>query len=831
MPLPHNAALADMQTPGMDGSELDSLRQTTRDLVALTTLPAIWGALPPVRVIDSLCGVLLKMLDLDVAYIRLAGQGEAGAIEAIRTKLHGAQDVLVCAARTYLDAAAEQDGTPPPVLMPHPSGAGLRVTVARFGITGDIGTILVGASRPGFPSENDRLLLGVGANQATVVLQRHQAADAIRLSETRFLDLANAAPAILWVTEPNGTCTFLSRGWYEFTGQKKEEGLDFGWTDVVHPDERERITQAFIDANERKAEFSLEHRLLHVDGSYHWVIDTGRPRFSAQGEFLGFVGNVLDISDRKQTEEALHETRELLSAVFDALPVGVAVSDQHGALVLSNQEMHQYLPTGLLPSMDDARYLRWRAFHPDGSPYARYDFPGARALRGERVVPGIEALYEKDDGVAMWTQIAAVPLKGSDGAPRGQVAIVTNIDPYKRTEEALRLSEANQRALFNEVARSNKNLSEFLAVLAHELRNPLAPILTGLEIMRMRAESADTVVKVRGIIERQVKQLTHLISDLLDIARVTNGKVDIKKETVDLKSIVFNAVETSLPLIEKGHHEFSLKLHDAPLPVHADPTRIAQVVANLLTNAAKYTPHGGKIRLTVEQEGEQAVVSVIDNGIGIPPESLETLFNMFSQVGRNMNHSQGGLGIGLSLVRQFIALHDGSVAAISDGVGKGSTFIVRLPLDRSNAALLAGANASGSVEGTAGKTFRILVADDNVDAAITLSSLLEMDGHPIRIAHNGHEALQMAAQFQPQVVFLDIGMPDLTGYEVAARIRKMSGLDQAVIVAVSGWGAKDDLARSKEAGFDMHFTKPVAPARLREFLACCADSASVNHSG
>ena len=812
-----------MHTPGTVNPELDGLRQTTRDLVALTTLPAIWGDLPPVRVIDSLCAVLMKMLDLDVAYVRLTGHGDTGPVEAIRAKQQGAEEVLLATARTLLATVPEQAGACPPLLMPHPAADALHATLVRFGITGDIGTILVGARRPDFPSENDRLLLGVAANQATVVLQRHLAADALKRSEERFLDLANAAPAMLWVTAPDGTCTFLSRGWYEFTGQANDEGLGFGWADVIHPDDRSTITQAVIDANKRKSEFSREHRLRHVDGSYRWVIDTGRPRFSATGEFLGFVGNVLDISDRKQTEQALHETRELLSAVFDALPVGVAVSDQHGAMVLANQEMLQYLPTGLLPSMDEARHHRWRVFHQDGSPYARQDFPGARALRGERVVPGSEALYERDDGVVMWTQIAAVPLKGRDGTPRGQVAVVTNIDAFKRTEEALRLSEANQRALFDEVTRSNKNLSEFLAVLAHELRNPLAPILTGLDIMRIRSDSADTIGKVRGIIERQVKQLSHLINDLLDIARVTNGKVDIKKESVDLKSIVANAVETSLPLIEKGHHEFNLKLHDAPLPVHADPTRIAQVVANLLTNAAKYTPHGGKIKLTVEPDGDQAVISVTDNGVGIPAEALETLFNMFSQVGRNMNHSQGGLGIGLSLVRQFVALHDGDVAAISDGVGKGSTFIVRLPIDRTKGTLLAGPKASDRLGGTTGRTFRVLVADDNVDAALTLASLLEMDGHDLRIAHDGSEALQIAGQCRPQVVFLDIGMPGMTGYEVAAGIRKIPGMVDTIIVAVSGWGAKDDLARSKQAGFNMHFTKPVAPARLREFLACCMD--------
>jgi CheY-like chemotaxis protein len=319
------------------------------------------------------------------------------------------------------------------------------------------------------------------------------------------------------------------------------------------------------------------------------------------------------------------------------------------------------------------------------------------------------------------------------------------------------------------------------------------------------------------MIERQVKQLSHLINDLLDIARVTNGKVDLKKESIDLKGIVSNAVETSLPLIEKGGHVFSLKLDSAPLPVSADAARIAQVIGNLLTNAAKYTPHGGTIQLTAERKGGEAIISVIDSGIGIPPESLESVFDMFSQVGRNMQHAQGGLGIGLSLVRQLVGLHGGTVGASSEGVGKGSTFVVRLPLDLASAPAGAGTDAA-EASATARKPFRILVADDNVDAAMTLASLLEMHGHELRVAHDGPQGLQIAEQFHPEVVFLDIGMPGMSGYDVARRLRQMKALARSTIVAVSGWGTKDDLARAVDAGFDMHFTKPVSVAHLHDFL-------------
>jgi CheY-like chemotaxis protein len=276
-------------------------------------------------------------------------------------------------------------------------------------------------------------------------------------------------------------------------------------------------------------------------------------------------------------------------------------------------------------------------------------------------------------------------------------------------------------------------------------------------------------------------------------------------------------VETSLPLIEKGGHQFSLKLDAAPLPVSADAARIVQVIGNLLTNAAKYTPPGGSIQLTAERERSEAVVSVIDSGIGIPPESLESVFDMFSQVGRNMEHAQGGLGIGLSLVRQLVGLHGGTVAASSEGAGKGSTFVVRLPLDLASVPAGAGRDTPEAAD-TAGKTLRILVTDDNVDAATTLASLLEIHGHDLRVAHDGPQGLRIAEQFHPDVVFLDIGMPGMTGYEVARRLRQMKELARSTIVAVSGWGTKDDLARAKEAGFDRHFTKPVTVAHLSDFL-------------
>jgi len=367
-------------------------------------------------------------------------------------------------------------------------------------------------------------------------------------------------------------------------------------------------------------------------------------------------------------------------------------------------------------------------------------------------------------------------------------------------------------------ARASQRRSEFLAVLAHELRNPMAPIRTGLEIMRLRADSPETIERVREMLERQTRQMTHLIDDLLDVARVTSGKIDIRKQLTDLNRVVTGAVETSSPMIQGARHLLDVELWHEPLLLDIDPTRIAQVVDNLLGNAAKYTPPGGRIRLKVAKEAGMAQVTVSDSGMGIAHEHRDAIFEMFNQVGRQGGQVQGGLGIGLALVRQLVALHGGSIAATSPGPGQGSTFTVRLPLGAHPAA---GQHepARQDRRATARRTFRIMVVDDNTDAAESLSLLLQMNAHDIRTATNGRDALALAEEFRPDVAFLDIGMPGMTGFELATRLRAMPQLSGMTIVAVTGWGSEEDQARSREAGIDHHYTKPIAAETVSRLLA------------
>jgi PAS domain S-box-containing protein len=376
--------------------------------------------------------------------------------------------------------------------------------------------------------------------------------------------------------------------------------------------------------------------------------------------------------------------------------------------------------------------------------------------------------------------------------------------------------------LFNQLRDADRKKNEFLAVLAHELRNPLAPITNALELMRTtKGGEEEEVGPLREMMDRQVQQMTHLIDDLLDVARITSGKIVLRKERLDLSEVVKSALETSRPFIDRARHELTVTMPPQVLHVEGDRTRIAQVLSNLLTNSAKYTPDGGRIWLSVNRDDQQAVIRVRDTGIGIPSEMLPLLFEMFTQVDRNLGRSQGGLGIGLALVRRLVEMHDGTVEAHSDGPGKGSEFVVRLPLatDEQNQTECNGEEDAGSIIGNAFSKLRILVVDDNRDTAESLAKLLKHMGNEVCIANDGPSALDAAANFRPNVVLLDIGLPGMSGHDVARRMRQMPEVKDAVLVAQTGWGQDEDKRQSIEAGFTAHLVKPVDAAELRRLLA------------
>ena len=434
------------------------------------------------------------------------------------------------------------------------------------------------------------------------------------------------------------------------------------------------------------------------------------------------------------------------------------------------------------------------------------------------------SIHTKRDGVAFHVESTVSLLRDAAGKSMGHLAVIRDITDRVSAEEAIRAARSEQEQIDSALRESQARLrdadrrkDEFLATLAHELRNPLAPIRNSLQIMRLTDESV-IHERARAVIERQLQQMIHLVDDLLDVSRISQGKVELRREHADLGAVVQTAVETSRPLIDAGKHELSLRLPPpGTLIVDVDVTRITQVVANLLNNAAKYTPQQGHIEIAAERANDRARISVKDSGVGIPAELLPQVFDMFAQIDRTLERAQGGLGIGLALVKRLVELHGGSVEAHSEGQGRGSQFIVHLPLTVADARLSPQAPAS-ALTARPSKNMRVLVVDDNVDSAESLSQCLRMFGYQTLTAHDGLAAVRTAESYLPDVALLDIGLPDMSGYEAAKRIRALPGNDRLLLIALSGWGQEEDRRKSKAAGFDHHFVKPVDLDALTHML-------------
>jgi PAS domain S-box-containing protein len=448
--------------------------------------------------------------------------------------------------------------------------------------------------------------------------------------------------------------------------------------------------------------------------------------------------------------------------------------------------------------------------HADGRPYPLEECPVFQSSQSglpKRVDD--EVLWHKD-GRAISVSYAVFPsatLQFCGGA----VVTFTDSSERKRVENDL-------RRLASELSEADRRKTEFIATLAHELRNPLAPVRTGLQLIARAGDDKTAVAKVRVMMERQLGQMVHLVNDLLDVARVSSGKISLQLQKVDLKGVLSAAIEASQSHISAAHHTLSVELPDMPIKLHADPTRLTQVFTNLLNNAAKYTPDGGQIAIHATVAKATVTIAVTDTGIGLPAKSLSCIFEMFTRVGTSASGTNEGLGVGLNLVRRLVELHAGHVEARSQGAGQGSTFLVTLPLaGASQLHELEARRVSGDAANK-NNPIRIMLVDDNVDAVDTLSMLLEGDSHRILVAHSGKEALHSIAEFKPEIVFLDIGMPEMNGYEVAQAIRAMPDAGSPVLVALTGWGGVSDRERTCQAGFNAHLTKPADVAAIEEMV-------------
>jgi signal transduction histidine kinase/ActR/RegA family two-component response regulator len=492
--------------------------------------------------------------------------------------------------------------------------------------------------------------------------------------------------------------------------------------------------------------------------------------------------------------------------LLEKLPAGAYTCDPSGLITYYNQ--HAVQLWGRSPSLNDPadRFCgSFKLFAIDGSPISHDQCWMALALKNCLEYNGHEIIIERPDGQRRTTLAYANPINDETGRLIGAVNVLVDISDRKRAEDALK--------------EADRSKNEFLATLAHELRNPLAPIRAAVKILQLKAKPTPESQSALEVIDRQTRQMTRLIDDLLDIARITSNKLELRRERIELGDVLNAAVETSKPLIEQRGHELILGPPAGPIYLDGDLVRLAQVVSNLLNNAAKYTERGGRIWLTVEEKDCNAMLTVRDTGMGITSEVLPRIFEMFTQADRAMSGSPGGLGIGLTLVRRLVQMHGGTITVRSDGRGKGSEFIIGLPMfeDPSPAEVESVTIQKALVEKSA--PLRILVVDDNQDSADSLGLLMELLGNEVRVVHDGQKAVDVAKEFQPRVVLLDIGLPTINGYEAARKIREQPWGKQAVMVAVTGWGEDVDRQRSKDAGFDHHLVKPVDLDALTALLA------------
>ena len=536
-----------------------------------------------------------------------------------------------------------------------------------------------------------------------------------------------------------------------------------------------------------------------------WIHATIDPiRDDGNGPASGAVCILADVTERRTADRALRESEERFRllvegvkdfAIFSTAADGRIISWNDGA-----ERILGYTEREIL-----GRHFTC-IFTPEDRAAGLPEQEMRTALAEGRAVD--ERWHVRKDGTRFWASGVVSPLRDEDGDLRGFAKVMRDVTERKRMEEELR-----RRA--QELAEADRRKDEFLAMLAHELRNPLAPIRNTLEVIRL-SDDPNAIEHARAMAQHQVGHMARLIDDLLDVSRITRGKIQLRKQPLDLATAVANAVAATRPQIEARGHRLELAIPPDPILVEWDPTRLEQVFANLLNNAAKYTETGGLIRLEAIPQGDEVVLRVRDSGIGIAPEMLPRVFDLFAQADRALVRSEGGLGIGLTLVRNLVERHGGSVSAHSAGLGQGSEFVVRLPTLAKTGSREAARSPRSSLPVSARRS--ILVVDDHRDAALTLARVLELWGHEVRVAHGGPEAIAAFAARPPDLVLLDIGLPGMDGYQVAARLRGLSGPVRPVLAALTGYGQDEDRRRSREAGFDHHLVKPVAPDELLALL-------------
>jgi PAS domain S-box-containing protein len=642
------------------------------------------------------------------------------------------------------------------------------------------------------------IVLAVGEAMRRAETRTARAEQARRELEERFSRFTRHLPGLAWMKDLQGRYVFANDAAERVFRTPRE--LLYGRRDdeVFPPDVAARFAE-----NDRRALASgtavhVVEELQHEDGIVHRSIVSKFPIPGPDGEIKWVGGIAVDVTEQVRAEQALRDSEARLRAIVEAAVDGIVTIREDGVIESVNpavERLFGYSASELLGR--NVSILMPEPHRGEHDAYLeRYRRTGRRTIVGV----GREVVGRRKDGTTFPMDLAVSELHL--GGQRMFTGLLHDQTARTRAEEGLR--EADRRK------------TEFLATLAHELRNPLAPIRNSLEILKRAQGDPEAQRRGRETIERQVDHLVRLVDDLVDVSRITRDRLELRRTRVDLASIVHQAVETCRPVAERGGQSIEVELPGHPVQLDADPVRLVQVVANLLGNASKFSPRGTILRVSATQRDAEVVLSVEDDGVGIPSDKLASVFEMFVQLEPPAESTRVGLGIGLTLSKRLIELHGGSIEARSRGPGKGSEFVVRLPVAGKGSKPLEPPTSSAPRAPTA--AVRVLVVDDNEDSACSLAALLRLGGHETRTAFDGNEALEAAEQFRPDVVMLDIGLPGLDGLETCRRLRERPWGRNAVIIALTGWGHEDDRARSRDAGFDAHLVKPVAHDVLGRLL-------------
>jgi PAS domain S-box-containing protein len=670
----------------------------------------------------------------------------------------------------------------------------------------------------------------------------------LRLSERRFRTVALTTSVVIWFAAPDGTVVAENPSWAAFTGQTPAEYSGWGWAAAIHPEDREQTLSQWRRSIAGSAPTSMSYRLRRHDGEYRDVLSQGAPVFDDEGRLAEWTGNCVDVTDSVRAEAALRASEERFKFLDRVGQATRSATDATVVMALTARMLGEHLgatrcayadvdPDGdrftirsdwaMLGVPSSAGVYSLNLFGPKTESDMREgrilvvddidqelgDEGGGRAFNAIGIKAIICAPLIKDGRLAAMMAVhQMMPRRWTEA----DIALVTDVVErcwahIERVRDAARLLDQDRRK------------DEFLATLAHELRNPLAPLRYATALLRMSSgPGGGQSSKAQDIIERQVGHMTRLIDDLLDLSRVNRGLIHLQRTPVPLRQVMEQAIEISRPAIDAAGHRLEVHWPSEELTIDVDRVRIGQAIGNLLNNASKYTPDGGSIRVSAWRDGHHALIEVADNGIGIPPDQQGRLFQMFTQLPHSASRAQGGLGIGLALVKSLVQMHAGKVRAYSAGMDEGSIFTVELPLLNVPAPPPAAPEArmkDGPLFDTPGAKNRVLVVEDNADGRDSLMMLLILMGYDVEGVGDGHAALELCKSFRPHIILLDIGLPGMNGYAVARAMRANPAFEGVSLVALTGWGTEQDRAKATQAGFDHHLTKPTELGPLSEVLA------------